>query len=323
MCGHRNSARVENQAHNTIQLPSLEMVTWTVSALVKAVNERSSSGRPRRMVQAAEPRNERTPEERANYHNVIVGLDLRVAKGGIRKVTMNQMHVKTRAELLATQLEGQIANGEFGPGEMVGTLDELKQRSGYARSTVAEAIRLLSDRGVAEIRPGRGGGVYVATDSDPVVRIGRTLLTISGQPSAVADAIAVRKALEPLIVMDATRHRDEADIRELRSILQELADAIPEGTTRFLPVNWRLHLRISEITPNVFARSLYRGMLQYTSDQSSSAEHSEPSNDRPWLEMRYQIHRELVEAIASGDTHRANQAVSSHQHSQLHSESYL
>ena len=236
---------------------------------------------------------------------------------------MDQLQAKTRAELLATQLETQISNGDFGPGEMIGTLDELKQRSGYARSTVAEAARLLTDRGVAKIRPGRGGGVYVATDGDPVVRIGRTLLTISGQPSAVSDAIAVRQALEPLIVMDATRHRDEDDIRDLKNILQELADAIPQGTAPFLAANWRLHLRISDITPNLFARNLYRGMLQYTNDQSSSAEHAEPSNDRPWLEMRYQVHRELVEAIASGDTLRANHAVSSHHHNQLHSERYL
>jgi GntR family transcriptional regulator, transcriptional repressor for pyruvate dehydrogenase complex len=236
---------------------------------------------------------------------------------------MHPIHVKTRAELLATQLEGRIANGEFGPGDMIGTMDELKQQSGYARSTIAEAIRLLSDRGVAEVRPGRGGGVYVAADGDPVVRIGRTLLTISGQPSAVADAIAVRKALEPLIVMDATRHRNEVDIRELRSIMQELANAIPQGTAAFLALNWRLHLRISDISPNVFARHLYRGMLEYTDDHSSTAEHSEPSSDRPWLEMRYQIHRELVEAIASGDTLRAHQAVASHQHSQLRSESHL
>src|ERR1700677_1004907 len=134
---------------------------------------------------------------------------------------MNPIQVKTRAELLATQLEARIANREFGPGDMIGTMDELKQQSGYARSTVAEAIRLLSDRGVAEVRPGRGGGVYVAAEGDPVVRIGRTLLTISGQPRPVPHAIGVRKAPEPLIVMDATRHRDENDIRELRSIVHE------------------------------------------------------------------------------------------------------
>ena len=169
-------------------------------------------------------------------------------------MTMNPLQMKTRAELLATQLEARIANGEFGPGDMIGTMDELKQQSGYARSTVAEAIRLLTDRGAAEVRPGRGGGVYVAADGDPVVRIGRTLLTISGQPSAVADAIAVRKALEPLIVMDATRHRDEADIRELRSILQELANAIPQGTALVLALNWRLRICGFPTSPRTYSR---------------------------------------------------------------------
>ena len=234
---------------------------------------------------------------------------------------VNQLQVKTRAELLAEQVQDRIAADDLKAGDMIGTLDELKQKSGYARSTVAEAIRLLADRGVAEIRPGRRGGVYVAADGAPVVRIGRTLLTISNHPAAVTDAIAVRNALEPLIVMDATRHRDEADIRELAVLLKHLAGAIPLGTAAFLAINWKLHLRIADITPNVFARNLYQGMVQYTNDHASSAEHSEPSDDRPWLEMRYQIHRELVEAITSGDTHRANQAVSSHQHSRFSAES--
>ena len=233
----------------------------------------------------------------------------------------NQLQVKTRAELLAGQVEDRIAADDLQAGDMIGTLDELKQKSGYARSTVAEAIRLLADRGVAEIRPGRRGGVYVAAEGAPVVRIGRTLLTISDHPAAVTDAIAVRNALEPLIVMDATRHRDEADIRELRLLLEQLADAIPLGTAAFLTINWQLHLRIADISPNTFARNLYQGMVQYTTDHASAVEHSEPSNDRPWLEMRYEIHRELVGAVISGDTHRANQAVSSHQHSRFSAES--
>jgi GntR family transcriptional regulator, transcriptional repressor for pyruvate dehydrogenase complex len=225
----------------------------------------------------------------------------------------NQLQVKTRAELLAEQVQDRITADNLQAGDMIGTLDELKQKSGYARSTVAEAIRLLADRGVAEIRPGRGGGVYVAAGGAPVVRIGRTLLTISDHPTAVTDAIAVRNALEPLIVMDATRNRDEADIRELEGLLKQLAEAISLGTAAFLEINWKMHLRIADITPNMFARNLYQGMVQYTNDHASAVEHSEPSDDRPWLEMRYHVHRELIEAITSGDTHRANQAVSSHQ----------
>jgi GntR family transcriptional repressor for pyruvate dehydrogenase complex len=228
-------------------------------------------------------------------------------------MTVSQGQLQTRAELLATRVEAQIAGGEFQPGEMIGTLESLKQSSGFARSTVAEAIRLLSDRGVVDIRPGRGGGVYASSGDDPVVRLGRTLLTISGQPGAVADAMVIRNALEPVIIVDAARHRGDDDIRDLRAALRELADAITAGTGAFVKANWRLHLRIAEITPNVLAQTLYQGMLGFAADQALSAEHVTAESDRPWLELRYQVHHELIEAIVSGDTYRANQAAAAHQ----------
>jgi GntR family transcriptional repressor for pyruvate dehydrogenase complex len=147
------------------------------------------------------------------------------------------------------------------------------------------------DRGAAKVRPRRGGGARAA-----------------------ADAVAVRNALEPLLVMDAARHRGEHDIRELRSALQDLAKAIPAGNSAFVEADWKLHLRIAEITPNVLARTLYQGILQFADDQAASVEHIGPSSDRLWLELRYQIHHELIESIASGETHRAYQAAALHRH---------
>ena len=147
------------------------------------------------------------------------------------------------------------------------------------------------DRGAAKVRPGRS--------------------------SAAADAIAVRNALETLIVMDAARHRDENDIRELRSALRDLAEAIPAGTSAFVKATWKLHLRVADITPNILARTLYQRTLQFTDDQAASAEHIGPACDRRWLELRYQIHHELIESIASGQTHRAGRAAALHRRSHL------
>jgi hypothetical protein len=61
-------------------------------------------------------------------------------------------------------------------------------------------VRLLSDRGSVEIRPGCGG-LFVA-NPNPVVRLWHTLLTVRQEASTVADAIAVREALEPVITAD-------------------------------------------------------------------------------------------------------------------------
>lgn len=230
-------------------------------------------------------------------------------------IAMVNRQAQTRAELLASRIEARILGDELAPGQLIGTIDELKRQSGYARSTVGEAIRLLTDRGVAEVRPGRGGGLYVTADG-PVVRIGRTLLTVTGQPTSVADAIAVRDALEPLIDMDAARHRDERDISELRALLDELAGTASQGTGTFLAANWRLHARIAEITPNETARTIYLGVLRFVEKHSSAARHDQPTSDEAWLQLRHRVHRELVEAIATGDTYRTSQAVMSHHSAQ-------
>lgn len=219
--------------------------------------------------------------------------------------------VQTRAEALAGDIETRIIEGGFGPGQIIGTIEELKKQSGYARSTIGEAIRLLSDRGVAEVRPGRGGGVYVKSDH-PVVRLRRTLLSVTERPGSVLDAIAVRESLEALIDIDAARHRSEQDIADINALMKDLIKALPKGLGPFLDANWRLHGRIAEITPNDMARDFYLSTLDFIKEKAASAQHDDPATGPGYLQIRLQVHQELVDAIASGDTHRTHLAVITH-----------
>ena len=104
--------------------------------------------------------------------------------------------------------------------------------TGFAYSTVSEAVRLLRDRGVLEIRQGRGGGLFVAEKS-PAVRLRHTLLSVSEGASVVADAIELRDHLEILIDTAAARHRSRADIADLGAHLKRMESA-PDWDT-FLP----------------------------------------------------------------------------------------
>src|SRR5580704_12161323 len=142
----------------------------------------------------------------------------------------------TRANVLASEIEQQILDREFKPGELIGTIDSLRARSGFARSTIAEAIRLLADRGLAEIRPGRGGGLF-ATAAGPMVKIRHTLLAVTDAPASVAEAVAVREALEVLIDVDAAQHRTPADISDMKKLLTRLNAAAAKGTKAFLQAN--------------------------------------------------------------------------------------
>ncbi len=225
---------------------------------------------------------------------------------------MNSFAGLTRANVLASEIEQQILDREFKPGELIGTIDSLRARSGFARSTVAEAIRLLADRGLAEIRPGRGGGLF-ATAAGPMVRIRHTLLSVTDAPASVAEAVAVREALEVLIDVDAAKHRTPADIVDMKRLLARLTAAAAKGTTKFLLANWDLHERIALISPNQTASALYLSMTSFVREHAVAATHDEdPASAGTWLQLRVETHEELVAAIIAGDLGRTRTAVDKH-----------
>ena len=225
---------------------------------------------------------------------------------------MNSFAGLTRANVLAGEIEQQILDREFKAGELIGTIDSLRARSGFARSTVAEAIRLLADRGLAEIRPGRGGGLF-ATAAGPMVKIRHTLLAVTDAPASVAEAVAVREALEVLIDVDAATHRTPADIADITKLLTKLKAAAAKGTTQFLLANWDLHERIALISPNQTASALYLSMTRFVREHAVAATHDDsPESATEWLHIRVQTHEQLVDAIVAGDTVAARTAVDKH-----------
>jgi GntR family transcriptional repressor for pyruvate dehydrogenase complex len=212
---------------------------------------------------------------------------------------------RSRAEQLAAALDERIHSQGLRPGDLVGTLQSLRDETGYARSTVSEAVRLLRERGLLEIRPGRTGGLFVARTS-PVVRLRHTLLTVDEQPTAVLDAIELRDHLEELIDVGAARCRTEADVDELRGLLGAMAAA--EDWDSFMRANWALHERIAAVAPNAMARAVYVGTLGHLSTSASprfdasdaseaAAAQAAEAQAAEYRADRFRVHADLVEAV--------------------------
>jgi DNA-binding FadR family transcriptional regulator len=221
------------------------------------------------------------------------------------EVAQTAVH-RTRAEQLAGLVETRIRRGGLVPGAPVGTIEELRRESGMARATVHEAVRLLRDRGIVVIRPGRGGGLFAAGQG-PAVRMRHTLLGVRDHPSSLADAIELRDHLEELISLGAARCRSDADIDELQAGLIRMERA--HGWESFVRANWALHEQIARLCPNTLARAVYLGTLGHLSSSTPYVSSADPAAYR--LERQW-VHAGLVAAIAAGDEAAVRAAVRHH-----------
>jgi DNA-binding FadR family transcriptional regulator len=216
---------------------------------------------------------------------------------------------RSRAEDVVVYVEGAIDQRGLRPGDHIGTRADLRDETGVARATINEAIRLLQERQRIVLRPGPGGGLFVA-QTDPVVRLGRTLLTVHGEPMAVAGAIEVREQLEPLVAVHAAQHRTAKDGRELKALITAMKEHL-DDVGEFVSLNWELHTRIAAISPNAVLRGTYIGLYEFVNQVSLV---SPQPRDISYMEQRLTVHSELVAAILAGDTGAARRAAEAHTH---------
>jgi DNA-binding FadR family transcriptional regulator len=218
----------------------------------------------------------------------------------------------TRAEQLVDRVEQRIIDEGLAPGAKISTREELRVDSGFARATVNEAVRILRDRGVVNVRPGPGGGIFVALGSH-FMRVDRSF--IDGTPSveSVADAAAVRQELEGLIAADAARSCSLADSKDLAALLDAIERASGDLPS-FIGEVWDLHRRIALIGKNAILKATYLGLVDYVQSHRSSPSQLDDSEPPEYFAFRLELHRELVGAVLSGDPERARLVADRHSH---------
>lgn len=215
----------------------------------------------------------------------------------------------TRPEQAAEVIAGLAA--ALQPGERLGTKEDLRTRCSVSVGTFNEALRMVQSRGIVRVKPGPGGGLFVDTPS-PMVRLGNSMMALDKDAASVTDAVRLREAIDPLLVEDALKHAKAKDIRAMRAELKKMkAAAAGCDGIGFLHANWALHARIADVSPSPILRSLYTSLLDLVESHLLSVQ---PVSEQPLsqhAQSRYELHAELVEAIADGDV-RALDIIAEH-----------
>jgi DNA-binding FadR family transcriptional regulator len=151
-----------------------------------------------------------------------------------------------RGDLLAQEISESIQAGRLEPGARIGSETELLERYNVGREAFREAVRLLEEHGLCEMRRGVPGGLLVsAPDPSSVIRTASIFLahqeispTLLREASLVFDpeiaALAAERATEEgaahlvgqLGLMSALPRRETANrARELQELICDLAQS--------------------------------------------------------------------------------------------------
>jgi len=192
-------------------------------------------------------------------------------------------------EMVYSKLEEEILSGELSNGTSLGEI-ALSKRLGVSRTPVRGALHRLSEEGLVEILPNRGATV-VGINVDDLVDIYRIRERLEGLASSLAAKRITAEELEKLteaveLAEFYNGKRDTEHIKELDTVFHSII--FKASGSRFLSKT------LSE---------LHKKIKSYRKRSLSVPGRLEKSEDE---------HREILEAIKSGDSDKADLLTSLH-----------
>lgn len=205
------------------------------------------------------------------------------------------------SQKIIAQVTDTIVRGELRPGDRMPTERDLAETFGVSRTVIRDAIKILSGRGVLDVKHGVGifvSGSHDATDNGIII--------FEPNELNIRDAFETRQALEPKAAGWAAERADEAHIDRLRDILDDAwrhkddMSVLSERDSQF-------HVAIAEASQNlVLLKVMWTllGVLKETRRTSLKI----PNRAIKSLDE----HAAIVDAIAARDPDRAQECMKEH-----------
>ncbi|HLC02575.1 MAG TPA: FadR/GntR family transcriptional regulator [Anaerolineales bacterium] len=207
-------------------------------------------------------------------------------------------------EQIVEQIEARVLSGELKLGDQLPPERELAEQFGVSRTAVREAIKALREKGLVEVRPGRG--TFATDGASRAMRhsLGRILLFSQGKDAE--DLVVVRELLEPEIASLAALRADEEQLEAMRKAVEAM-DAAMDSPEQFIEADLDFHLALAEGTGNALIPFLIDPVVDLLREQRTRI-----FNVRGGPARGQKHHKRILEAVARHDPEAARQAMRDH-----------
>jgi GntR family transcriptional repressor for pyruvate dehydrogenase complex len=206
---------------------------------------------------------------------------------------------------IASLIERYVADKRLQAGDRLPSERELAKQLGVSRTPVREAIRLLEQRGLVEMRVGSGTYVIGISPSTVAESIERYC---SLSECSFEDVVAVRGVLEPAIAALAAARATPEDLATLRELVEEIEESFSEGDMEgFTASDSEFHMALAVASHNDAMIAIAAGLHRLV---------------RAWMRARWEVvrerrgafsHRAVCEAVLARDPVRARSAMIVHE----------
>lgn len=208
--------------------------------------------------------------------------------------------VQTRRtfEEAADQIAEKVRTGELRAGDRLPGERALALQMEISRPTLREAVKVLVDAGVLEVRRGPGGGMYVATDVVPTELVRHSA---SLRLAEIAPVLEARRMLEPQVARLAAERATEQDFEALERSIDAMRRLVAGGwharhEDRFLQLDVQFHLALARAAANPTVETLMRTLFRQLEIARDMAMHI------PLVpEWTIDIHERTLAALRGGD----------------------
>jgi DNA-binding FadR family transcriptional regulator len=211
---------------------------------------------------------------------------------------------------IVEQIQRAIMDRKLNPGDMLPPERELKEVFKTSRGTLREALRVLQEKGLIEIRLGTGGGAVIKDFSTD--QMSETLaLMIRFQKVSLEHLAEFREGVEGSVVTLAVRRAQSSDLRELRKLLADAkmhADAGISHWEEFLESDKKLHVKLAQISGN----PVYLFVYQTIHDNIHLYYEEFLPGDAEMMRENYQDLSDMVAAVEQKDERKARRLTQIH-----------
>ncbi|ABL83694.1 transcriptional regulator, GntR family [Nocardioides sp. JS614] len=202
------------------------------------------------------------------------------------------------SEDVADAIKDFVVSSDLNPGDKLPTEPELVERYGVSRSVVREAGRLLVERGLVEISPGRG--MLVAEfNGTSIARQYELMLELKA--GSFRDLMEMRLVLEVGMARLAAERHTQEDAEELLAALDNFALA-GQSQQKALEADLAFHALIARCVHNPFFEFVANPVNDYLRSAYSSSLGYEAARSCTLDE-----HRAIADAVLARDGDRASE----------------